>query len=194
MRKIISKEKAEKKKRRNQLVVGIILIFVMVFSILGYSLNGNNGQSGTVIINYNGFKFVQNPSTNLWDLNKGNLNFSIEYNPYELGKFDSTVNQIDSYSGKPLYISSDSSDAETEIYRNLFYQNQIVQRVQEACLSGEKCGGDFPVKTCDDNFIIIKENSTPEIRQQNNCVFISGAAENLSRMSDKFLLKIIGIQ
>ena len=34
---------------------------------------------------------------------------------------------------------SDNSEAETEIYKNLFYQNQIVQRVQEACLAGEKC-------------------------------------------------------
>ena len=193
MRKIISKEKAEKKRRRNQLLVGTILILVMVFSLLGYSLN-SNGQSGTVTVDYNGFRFTQDSSTNLWDMNKGNLNFSFEYNPYEIYKTNSTLNSIDSYSGKPLYISSDSSDAETEIYRNLFYLNPIAERVQDACVAGEPCSGNFPVKTCSDNFIIIRENSSTGITQQNNCVFINGPAENLSRMSDSFLLKIIGIQ
>ena len=51
MRRIISKEAEEKKKKRNQLIVGLILIAVMVFSVLGYSLSGfgNSNSSGRTI-------------------------------------------------------------------------------------------------------------------------------------------------
>ena len=193
MRKIISKKQGEKEKKRNQIVVGVILIAVMFFSVLGYSLNGAE-KNGAIQIDYHGFKFTQDTSTNLWDISKGDFNFSFEYNPFEVGVVNTTLNSLNDYNGKPLYISSGNSEAAMEIYRNLFYQNQVVQRVQEACLNGEKCSGDFPVKTCDDNFIIIQESNSPEIKQQGNCVFIKGTAENLSKMSDSFLLKIIGIQ
>jgi hypothetical protein len=193
MRKIISKEAEEKKRRKNQLIIGIILIVVMVFSVLGYSLSGlgNNNSSGSVI-NYNGFKFTQ--TSNFWNVNVGSNIFSFAYNPTQTEKINSTLNLLNIYSGKPLYLSSEDLGVETEIYKNLFYQNQIVQRVQEACLEGEKCGGDYPTKTCQDNFIIIKESANNTIRQQDNCVFIEGNKENLTELSDGFLFKIIGIQ
>jgi hypothetical protein len=192
MRKIISKEAEEKKRKRNQLVVGIILIAVMVFSVLGYSLSSFGNNSSESIVKYNGFKFTQ--TSNFWDVNVGNYAFSFKYNPTQTEKINSTLNLLSSYDGKPLYISSENMEAETEIYKNLFYQNQIVQRIQEACLEGEKCSGDYPIKTCQDNFIIIKESTNNIVRQQNNCVFIEGKKENFTELSDGFLFKINGIQ
>ena len=103
------------------------------------------------------------------------------------------MNDLGSYKNKPLYIFSEDSEAELEIYRNLFYQNQIVQRFQEACPEGEKCEKNIPTKTCDDNFIIIKENEKSEIIQEKNCVFIRGEVGNLTKSSDEFLFKILGI-
>jgi hypothetical protein len=193
MRRIISKEAEEKKRRKNQLIIGIILIAVMIFSVLGYSLSsfGNNNSSGSVV-NYNGFKFTQ--TSNFWNVNVGSYAFSFAYNPTQTEKINSALNLLNSYSGKPLYISSENNEAEIEIYKNLFYQNQIVQRIQEACLQGEKCNGDYPKKTCQDNFIIIKESNSSEIKQQNNCVFIEGNKGNLTKLSDSFLFKISGVQ
>jgi hypothetical protein len=192
MRKIISKETEEKRKRKNQLVVGIILIAVMVFSVLGYSLSSFGTNSSGNIVKYNGFKFTQ--TSNFWNVNVGSYAFSFKYNPTQTEKINSTLNLLSSYDGKPLYISSENSEAEVEIYKNLFYQNQISQRVQEACLEGEECNGDYPIKTCQDNFIIIKESANSAIKQQDNCVFIEGNKENLTELSDSFLFKIIGIQ
>ena len=92
-----------------------------------------------------------------------------------------------------MYIYSENSDAETEIYRNLFYQKSIVQRVQSACLEGEECSGDLPIKTCEDNFVLIREGLEDKIFQNNNCVFIESAGENLTMLSDEFLFKLLKI-
>jgi hypothetical protein len=201
MRKIVSKEEEEKRSKRNQLVVGGILILVMVASVLGYAFGREQKDTSTEKITYNGLEFTK--TGNLWNTNTGSYQFSFLYNPEEAGKTNSALNQLSSYSNKPLYIYSENSEAGIEIYRNLFYQNQIVQRVQNACLEGEKCEDEnYPIKNCTDNFIIIRENNQSDIlnqnkstiKQQNNCVFIEGNKGNLTQLSDSFLFKITGIQ
>jgi len=192
MRKIISKEDEGKKKRRNQFLVGGILILVMVMSTIGYSFTRdqqNNTGNPTMI--YKGYTFTQ--VSGFWNVNIGNAQFSFVYNPNETQKINLVLNPISNYSSKPLYIYSQDSSAEAEIYRNLFYQNKIVERVQDACFSGETCDPSLPVKTCDDNFIIIEQSNSTQITQNKNCVFIEGE-NNLTMLSDSFLYKIIGLQ
>lgn len=190
MRKIISKRDEGKKAKRNQLILGIIMILVMFFSIVGYSFSVKDKEEEGEEIIYNGIKFTK--EAGLWSANIGNFKFSFKYNPKEVEEISSKINLLDSYSGKPLYFSG--TGAEAEVAKNLFYQNKIVQRVQYACLEGESCIADYPIKTCQDNFIIIKESETAEIKQQQNCVFISGKKEDLIKLTDSVLFKMIGIQ
>jgi hypothetical protein len=191
IRKLVSKAEEKKKRQRNQFLVGGVMILVMFSSIIGYSLSGLGNTSSTSI-KYNGLKFVY--TSNYWDVNIGNFKFSFSYNPNQVVKLNSSFNLLDNYSGKPLYIYSKNSGAEAEIYKNLFNQNSIAQRVQYACPAGEICNENIPSKTCDDNFIIIKEGENSSIRQEKNCVFIEGKAEELVKLSDSFLFKITGIQ
>ncbi|MCK9596862.1 hypothetical protein M0R19_06755 [Candidatus Pacearchaeota archaeon] len=191
MRKIISKEKSEKKSKRNQMAIGLVLILIMFFSLLGYSFNRTEeGSEGKII--YNGIEFLKEQG--LWKAKIENLLFSFQYNPNEVNKINSILNPIENYYDKPLYIYSESSDAGTEIYRNLFYHNQIIERMQYACLEEEKCEENYPVKDCTNNFIIIKEGENTEVRQQDNCVFIEGKEEELIKLTDSFLFRIIGVQ
>lgn len=191
MRKIISKKEEEKRGRRNQFIIGGILILVMMLSVIGYSFNKEEKESVDKII-YNGIEFIK--ESNSWNTNIENFQFSFRYNPKETEEINSELNLLDNYENKPLYIYSENTEAEIEIYRNLFYQNQIVQRVQDACLGGEKCDKDSPIKNCENNFIIIKESNNTEVKQQENCVFIRGKNEDLVKISDSFLFKIIGLQ
>jgi hypothetical protein len=191
MRRIISKEEENKKRKRNQFLVGGILIFVMFSSVIGYSLSGLGNTSSTTI-KYNGFKFVY--ESNVWDVTIGSSKFSFIYNPNQVDKINSNLNLLANYSDKPLYINSENSEAATEIYKNLFYQNKIIQRIQSACLQGQTCNQDIPIKNCDDNFIIIKESNSSSVRQEKNCVFIEGKKDDLAKLSDSFLFKITGIQ
>ncbi|OGI11597.1 hypothetical protein A3K64_01770 [Candidatus Micrarchaeota archaeon RBG_16_36_9] len=191
MRKIISKEAEEKKRKRNQFVVGGIMVLVLVTSVIGYAFNREE-KSDTSKVIYNGFEFIQ--ESGFWYVNAGDFQFSFLFNPEETEKINSGLNLLSSYEEKPLYIYSENSEADIEIYRNLFYQNQIVQRMQNACIAGKKCADDVPVKTCTDNFIIIREGNSSSVTQQDNCVFIEGNSENLTRLADGFLFKIVGVQ
>ena len=193
MRKIISKEEEDKKKKRNQLIVGGGLILIMFLSILGYSTMKDKKENNEKII-YNGIEFIK--ESGLWNAKIGDFQFSFRYNPNEAENIDSALNQLDNYRNKPLYIYSEDTDSEIEIYRNLFYYNRIAERVQNACLEEdrEKCEESSPIKTCEDNFIIIRESENTEIKQQDNCVFIEGKKEDLIKLSDSFLFKITGVQ
>ncbi|MCX6746912.1 MAG: hypothetical protein NTU63_02135 [Candidatus Pacearchaeota archaeon] len=200
MRKITERTNEEKKTRRNQFLVGGLLILVMVLSVLGYSLGRNNQEEEAEKVIYNGYEFTK--TNDFWTTTIGSFQFSFKYNPYETEKISSQINYLNTYSNKPLYLSGGNMEAETEIYRNLFYQTGIAQRVQYACLQGEKCeDGSFPIKNCTDNFVIIRENNQSdilsqnksEIKQQDGCVFITGISENLTSTVDSFLFKIMGI-
>ena len=99
---------------------------------------------------------------------------------------------MNNYASQPVYISSQSQDSETELYRNL---DQVTLRRQYACLENETCAdSSLPVKTCDDNFIIIEQSNNSEITQQKNCVIIKGKIEDLPKITDEFLFKILGIE
>jgi len=192
MRKILSKEEEAKKTRRNQFLIGGAMILVMFASVLGYSLSREQTNS-TEKITYNGIEFTK--QSGLWAAQIGGYQFFFEYNPQETERVNSALNPLKNYANKPLYIYSENIEASSEIYRNLFYQSKIVERVNPACIEGGKCEGNDPIKTCESNFIIIREsNSTKSIRQNNSCVFIEGDMGNLTKLSDEFLFKIIGVQ
>ncbi len=191
MRKLGSKRKEAKKQKRKQLIVGIVLASILFVSIFGYSFGrGGGSENEEKKITYNGYEFLE--QNGFWFTEIGNFEFSFRYNPNETEQIDSSLNFLESYYEKPLYISSEDIESSSEIYRNL---EQIIQRMQLACLEGEECVDDkHPIKTCEDNFIIITESNTTEVVQEDNCVFISGEAENLTKITDGFLLKIIGVQ
>ncbi|MFH1801297.1 MAG: hypothetical protein ABH804_00470 [archaeon] len=189
MRKIISKKASDRKKRKNQIIVGIVLVFLMLVSVVGYSFQGTEGDQENQKIDYNGFEFVK--INDLWFLSTGNYEFSFKYNPLQTENINSELKKISNYQGNPLYYSSENNEALSEIYINL---NMIVQRFQPACLEGEECDENIPVKNCGDNFILIKEKNNSRIYQDENCVFIEGQKGDLTKLSDEFLFKIIGVK
>ena len=189
MRKIISKSQEEKSRNRKQLSVGLILIAIMLMSVIGYGFVGKEEENAQKV-NYNGFEFVK--KNEFWITKTGNLQFVFKYNPKEIEKIGGDLKDLENYYGKPVYISSDDNEVVAEIYTNL---NQIVQRMQKACLEGEKCEDkNLPIKTCKDNFIVVKESENSKIEQKENCVFIYGKQEDLLKLGDEFLFKILKIE
>ena len=157
MRRIGSKHLEEKRRRRNQIIVGLILIFVMFFSVLGFGFQG--GHSGGVDpatnpnkgnsnerINYNGFEFTE--QNGFWILNKDNTNFIFRFNPNQVEKIDSELKPLANYESKPLYFNSENVLAESEIRTNLA---QFVEKMQSACLE-EECDESSQIRTCENNF------------------------------------------
>ncbi len=193
MRKITSKKDERRKKTKNQIILGGILIIVMFFSVLGYSFQGRDAGSSAQKTSYNGFEFAKQGE--FWFTRIGDFDFVFRNNPSQSKDIsvNSEIKYLNNYYGKPLYVSSDSRMAESEIYSNL---GQVVQRMQRACFDADdkKCDESLPIKTCRDNFIIIQESNYTEIIQQDSCVFIRGGYGNLTRLTDKFLFKVLGIE
>lgn len=190
MRKIVSKKESN---RNKQLFLGGILILVMFGSVFGIVVNSFGQKNNTKTINYNGFEFIK--QNNFWFTNIGDLTFVFKYNPQEVEKINTKVSLLSVYSGKPLYIYSENPEAEAEIIRNLNPRaNPIIQRMQIACPENTECEDDSPIKTCENNFIIIKESNLTTITQNEGCVFIEGPQENLTMITDEFLFKILDIE
>jgi hypothetical protein len=191
MREIESKEEIERKRKRNQWIIGGIMIVVMLGSTFGYAFYqlGNNNKGDSNKIEYNGYAFVN--QNDFWAITIGNYNFLFKYNPTEVEKSNSELNYLNSYSGQILYIFSEDNLASWEIQRNL---GGIAQRIQGACPQNTNCTENWPIKDCSSNFILIKKANESRIYQNQSCVFIEGKEENLTQMADEFLFKITGIE
>jgi len=192
MKGIKLKEDLRKKEKRNQFLIGTIMIFIMMLSVFGIAMS-SVGKQETDKVNYNGFEFTN--QNNLWILQFENLDFWFKYNPNEIEIEDINAseefNLFENYYNQVLYVYSEDREAELEVYRNL---NQVVERIQPACFEQEKCKGDFPLISCEKNSIIIEESNYSEITQKENCVFIKGGKENLVKIVDEFLFKILKIK
>jgi len=190
MRKIRKKGDDAKKQKRNNTILGMLLIIVMFLSVVGYGFMGQDESGENKKISYNGYEFVS--AGDYWLTKIGDYQFGFQNNPIDLEDSDGEVKYLNSYIDKPLYIFSENPEARVELEINL---NQVVQRIQDGCLNKDECGGDYPVKSCErENFIIIREENVSEIIQNGTCVTISGSKENLTKMVDIFLLKTIGIE
>lgn len=191
MRKITSKIDEADRKKRNQFIVGGVLVFIMISSTLGYAFQGRAtgnavNENGKIV--FNGFEFTR--QNDFWILDFQGVNLIFKYNPEEINNSKENL-YINSYSGKPLYIYSENTEAEYEIQKNLVY---FVERIQRACFDGEECSYEnVPIKDCTENFIIIKEDTEGKILQEKNCIFIQGQGEDLIKKTDEFLFKIFKI-
>ena len=202
MRKITREEQENNSKRRRQLILALVLIFIMLFSLLGFAFSTGDRATNKVnnqIIDYNGFQFQEN--NGFWILNSNQETFVFSYNPSQTQDVETKINNIDSYYNQPLYIYSEDYNSEIEITSNL---NQIASRTQKACPNfldkTLDCKENVPPKTCEDKFIIIQKTNNEDlslnlsITQDDNCVFIEGSTNRLLELSDEFLFKIMGIK
>lgn len=191
MRRFVSKREMERRMKRKQMVIGIFLVFIMLLSVAGYSIQSWTGKE---TLAYNGLEFVY--SNGFWTIG----NFAFKYNPEEVSEISAILNDVSFYEELPLYLYSESNDAEAEIRVNF---RQIAEGINDACpeeteVSGAECEGEAPVIYCDDgssdNFIIIRESNNKDIRQKNNCVYIEGPQQELTMLADQFLYRILGVK
>jgi hypothetical protein len=190
IKSIESKEDIKKRQRKNQWIIGGILILVMLGSTFGIIVDSfGKNNSSTSKVEYNGYKFVD--QNGFWTTTIGSYQFQFKYNPQQVERISTKLNYINTYSGTPLYVSSEDYVAEVEIYRNL---GNVVQRFQGACLNETNCPENWPIKDCSNNFIILKVANESKIYQDQKCVFIEGPVENLTQNTDEYLFWITGIE
>jgi len=193
MRKIKSASEIEISKTRNKRIIGVVLLLIMGFSVVGFAavFTGNGGNNSGDKKNYNGIEFSQD-EYGLWVFSVYGGEFKTQSYPTETEEinFEGELN-INELSGRTLYFSSDNNLAISEVIYNI---GRFASRYQEACITDDNCENDLPVKTCEDNFIIIKESNQTKAYKSKNCVFIEYKEGEEILASDKYIFKILGIQ
>lgn len=165
------------------MIIGIVLVALMVLSTLGYAFFYNDEAEDESLKNYNGLLFKE--QSGYWLTQIQGYDFSFIYYPEDIESFPISMNlTINDYIQKPLYFVS-SKDS-SEVARNL---QGFVLRMQNACY--ENCNLDLPVKNCTDNLIIFEDGEN-EIKQEGNCIFISG--NNSAMLEDAFIYRILGVR
>lgn len=190
MRKIVSKDSAERKEKAKRWTISILLLSIMVLSVFGIVVDsmGKTGSNSNQV-EYNGATF--NYRGERWFFSVDGKEFVISNPPGNLTEVPAEkLNPLEAYANKPLYISLEDRALESQIYYN-FYKSAT--RIQPACLDEKNCSGDFPIKTCEDNFIILKEGNETGITQKDNCVFIEAPEKEMQNAVDVFILNIAGI-
>lgn len=194
MRKIKSEEDIEKARRRNNIILGLVMIFLLTASSLGYSLMSADLEKKNSV-NENGYDFVRDGG--YWKTEINGEVFAFSNLPSDLAGIDVELGiSLNEYDGKVIYFVN-SKEGLGRILGNI---GGHILRYQEACLnlSGvggqelatKECRSDLPVKDCSSNLIIFEEGNETRVYGQDNCVFIVG---DDSRGSEAFLYKLIGI-
>jgi len=193
MKKIQTEEEIQKKKKKNQFVLAILLGLILLGSSFGVIID-SFGKSSSGKIKYAGTTFTKDESS-FWIAQKEGNNLIFFYNPLQIENVSSEINTIEKYFSLPLYIYSENRDAETELYRNLDPRaNSIVERVQTACPEEKNCDASIVKKDCTSNFIIIEYAENESIEQKQNCVYIKGKSEKILQLTDEYLFKLFKIK
>lgn len=190
MKKIVSKYKQKKSDRRKQIIVSVILIGILFVSTIGFAFQGSDTNSEEQdSIKSNGIKFTE--QSGYWITEIDQAVFIFKYNPEQIQNLNPSVNSLNNYYNKVLYLNSENSEAELELFANM---GQFVTRIQRACLKDDECSyEEAPTKTCEDNIIIIKQAEEISIIQEQNCVYIQGPEQELTKITDEFLFNILEI-
>ena len=175
------------------MLIGIILVGLIVLSTGGYAIM-NNESGGTSFIKYNDIKFYN--QNGYWIFNYDGQQFSTEYNHEQTKNIVFRISaNLAKYNKKVLYFVTESGQPNNEIYKNLYV---FIKKYNMACLDNQTCNGDFPIKNCStDNIIIVKipsKNETEGIFQDQNCIFIRAYENNQTKFADAFLFNILGIE
>ena len=202
MRRIKSMADIERVRKRNNIIMGVAMILLLVASTAGFSLMSSDSEEESVVEEM-GFEFVRDGG--MWKLVFGDDVFSFRYLPSEVGDVDVNVSvEFGDYSGKPLYFVN-LGEGTGEVLVNF---EKYVLRYQESCLRQNSsdvggresvvgdlgnlttCDEDLPVKDCNSNLIVFDVGNETRVYGDGGCVFIEG---DFVKGVDAFLYDVLGV-
>lgn len=194
MKRILTEKQKQRKVKMTQLIIGLVLILVMVLSTVGYSLMDRTDTTKVNKMTYNGIEFIKD-SNDYWQFNLDGKTLMTRFNPKEVSFINTQkVPAYTEYSNNVLYYDASGTEALSEIMR-IF--DGIVLRSQRGCVPGNECLGNYPIKNCTQDKVIIirepKDNESESITSDNNCVYIISDMSNQTMFSDAFIFRSLRI-
>ncbi len=186
IRKIENKEDAEKRTKRNTLILSILMIGILVLSTAGYFSLRDESSSTT------GNQKVQNVG-DAWVLTEGEQTMRLSSSPESAQNVSVILfKSVNDYASKAVYVVSDNDAQFYEIASTL---GRYTERMQPACYG--KCNKNLPEKSCNDTMIVIRSlnesaieaGDTGRVYEESGCVFIEGKMDAI----DAFIYKLFGV-
>ena len=185
MRKIKTKVDLEKKKKKNQLILGIIMVFLLTASTLGYSLMSKDDENDSSKVTERGLDFYR--TNGRWQLNIEGQTFHFQNLPSEIQNIEiEGIYSLSSLAGQPIYFN-EANEGISEVLINL---DRYLERYQETCIEGQNCTKDLPTKNCTSNILISIPGNSTRVYREENCIYLSG---DYVKAADAFLYKTFGI-
>jgi hypothetical protein len=170
MRKIISEAEILRKQKRNNILISIFLLLMLLGGTLGFAISFVDSENAEEIDNFEGI--ILNGQKILLQYSKSDVeNISVQINK-----------KSSDYYGKTVYVDSENVLSKTEIFKIM---SNIAGKVSEACYL--ECDEDLPEKNCDDEMIIFELSEERKVYQEQNCIFIKGDIKTV----DAFLYKLV---
>lgn len=213
LKRLEAKEAREARQRKNQTIIGVFIVVIMVSSIAGYALWGSpeteKGQQ-----NYNDYAFVKTENGWQTQLNIEGKNIILNslYLPQELENLTAKGKPLlGDFKGKEVYIMAESPKERQAASQLASALDSFALRLQLACseqeADSEFCQ-DLPIKNCDNanmqtSIIVINEqeekaeNQTEttkaSVNYKNNCLVIEARNDELAKAAEKAIFMIFGI-
>lgn len=185
------KDKEKKAERRKQLLIGGIIAFVMIASIIGFAVT-NTSDEVQNRVKYKDYVFYRTESG--WVTTIANTRFGFRSIPLDLENITMPNLIIPS----KVYLTTDSSEMINGDY-SLSRLAGILQykgiNVQRACID-PGCGLDVPLVKCSEqkSIIYIKYGNFTGLHQDGNCLAIE--AENnddLDKLTERVVYFLLGV-
>lgn len=212
MKPLETQAKKERKSRRSQLVISIVIAAIMIFSVIGFAmLERYQGEApGQNVTSYRNYKFVSTEGgwQTIIRISEQDIAINTYYLPQEVENISSQGKPLLSeFVQKELYLVA-SSALERQAALEYNALSKIAKRMQFAC-SEEKENTSFcvdnnlPIKSCDDvseatAIVILEEleessSESSSVNYKNYCLEIKGKGSELIRANEKALFMIFNI-
>lgn len=185
MRKIGSEEELQSKRKRNTIIISLVMLGIMVISTGGYAfITGIENQQNNGA-NVSKIRGVENRGGE-WYFQFEGQDIYLSSSPDDTANISVSLGymNLDKYREKVLYVASDNNGMASEIGASL---GKFASRAQAACYGN--CSQNLPAKDCSNNLVVWHESENSRVYSNQSCIFIDGDLKAV----DAFLYKIFGI-
>jgi hypothetical protein len=186
-----------RKQERNRKIMGVIVIVVMLFSIVGF-LFGSYGGGTSEDLRYGRFTFTQTPNGYVTEINEEEQLFT--FLPDHVADIPASVALQQALKAPSLKITYDETGNRTQELATLqYYLEQDLTATKVYVERGTTTGESLPAITCADAtafvpVILLSQGDALQFIEENNCFTIqTGSSYDLVRVFDRLRYLIHGV-
>ncbi len=182
------------RKDNKKKLVGVFIVFIMTFSILGF-IGGSFFTEDENVKKYKNHVFYLDAQG--WRFQVGKEFYYFQYLPDQLANISMNLPTYNLFSDGKLYFGYEpgvtlNTDLAMNKLGTFFYNRNVV--VVKACIKEKGCP-DIPLIDCSNkNSLVFQKNNNSAIEAVNKCLVLNANDEvELNKVSERLLYNLLGI-